>query len=58
MPIVAQRVGVDLVAVDVSDPQERLWMESVLCPEWTTERKRLRAALSIRATQNLTNHHR
>jgi hypothetical protein len=53
IPRVAQRLGVDLVTVDTSDPLERLWMESVLCPEWTEERKRLKAALSVRIARDL-----
>jgi hypothetical protein len=49
IPIITERVGVDLVTVDVSDPLERLWMEAVIAPEWDKERDRLRAALSLRA---------
>lgn len=49
IPTVAERVGVDLVTVDVKNPLERLWMEAVLAPEWHSERERLRAALSLRA---------
>jgi hypothetical protein len=52
IPTVVERVGVDLVTVDVSDPLERLWMEAVLPPEWRSERERLRAALSIRAKRD------
>ncbi len=53
IPRIATRVGVDLVKVDPSVPLDRLWMEAVLYPEWTTERDRLRAALSIRANRGL-----
>jgi hypothetical protein len=53
MPFVAERVGVDLVKVDPSSPLDRLWMEAVLFPEWTAERKRLRDALTIRAARNV-----
>jgi hypothetical protein len=49
IPQVAERVGVDLVKVDASDPSERLWMEAMLCPEWTLEREHLKAALQVRA---------
>jgi hypothetical protein len=52
IPGVAERVGVDLVKVDASDPSERLWMEAMLCPEWTMEREHLKAALSVRAGRN------
>jgi hypothetical protein len=53
IPRVIERVGIDLVTVDTTDPLERLWMESVLCPEWTEERKRLKAALSVRVAREL-----
>ena len=53
MPKVAQRVGIDLVKVNPADPLEQLWMQAVLCPEWSTERARLKAALSIRTQRNL-----
>lgn len=53
MPEVAHRVGVDLVKMDLSDPNEHLWMQAVLLPEWKIERSRLKAALSIRAQRNL-----
>jgi hypothetical protein len=49
IPRVIERLGVDLVKVDASNPSERLWMEAMLCPEWTAEREHLRAALEIRA---------
>ena len=53
MPNVVHRVGVDLVKVDLSDPNEHLWMQAVIFPEWKSERDRLRGALSIRAQRNL-----
>jgi hypothetical protein len=53
IPRVAERVGVDLVKVDATDPQERLWMEAMLCPEWTQEREHLKAALAVRAGRKL-----
>lgn len=53
IPIISQRVGVDLVTMDVSDPLDRLWMQAVLCPEWTQERSRLKAALALRAEHDL-----
>lgn len=53
IPPIADRVGVDLVKMDPSSPDDRLWMEAVLYPEWTTERERLRAALSIRVARGL-----
>lgn len=53
VPEVRERLGIDLVAVDPSDPQDRLWMEAMLCPEWKTERAQLRNALSVRAGKQL-----
>jgi hypothetical protein len=53
LPPVAERLGVDLVAIDAADPSERLWMEAMLCPEWTAERERLKVALSIRTAHRL-----
>ena len=52
IPEVVDRVGVDLVTIDASDPLERLWMEAALCPEWIEERERLRAALAVRAAHH------
>lgn len=51
IPHVARRVGIDLVTVDCSDPDERLWMEAMLFPEWQVERSRLRKALALQATR-------
>jgi hypothetical protein len=51
LPPVAERVGVDLVTVDCSDPDARLWMEAMLCPEWHEEREHLRKALTLRAAR-------
>lgn len=53
MPTIGERVGIDLVKVNVADPLERLWMEAVLFPEWMSERERLKAALSIRTQRDL-----
>jgi hypothetical protein len=53
IPVIAARVGVDLVKVDASDPSERLWMEAMLCPEWTAEIANLKAALALRASRNI-----
>jgi hypothetical protein len=56
IPRIAQRVGVDLVKMDPTSPQDRLWMESVLYPEWNVERERLRQALSIRVRHDVRTH--
>jgi hypothetical protein len=53
IPAIARRVGVDLVYMDVSKPDERLWMEAVLAPEWTEELVRLRQALELRRQRDL-----
>ncbi|HEY6925499.1 MAG TPA: DUF2332 domain-containing protein, partial [Steroidobacteraceae bacterium] len=53
IPSIAERVGIDLVKMDPSLPEHRLWMEAVLYPEWTVERERLRAALAIRQQRGL-----
>jgi hypothetical protein len=53
MPAIAHRAGIDLIEVNCSDPQERLWMEAMLFPEWVEERMRLRKALALRADTRL-----
>ena len=56
IPQIAQKVGVDLVKMDASSPLDRLWMQAVLYPEWNVERQRLKAALTIRASQDVKTH--
>lgn len=51
IPPVVERVGVDLVTVDCSDPDERLWMDAQISPEWREERERVRKALTLRAAR-------
>lgn len=51
VPHVANKVGIDLVTVDCADPDERLWMEAMLFPEWHVERARLKMALVLQATR-------
>jgi hypothetical protein len=53
IPLVKHRVGVDLVRVDCSDPDGRMWMEAMLAPEWHVERARLRNALTLRAGRDI-----
>jgi hypothetical protein len=53
IPQIVEKVGVDLVTIDIHDPMERLWMEAVLCPEWKSERKNLEAALQLRVATQL-----
>lgn len=52
IPPVVERVGVDLVTVDCSDPDQRLWMEAQISPEWREERERVRKALALRAARS------
>lgn len=52
-PSIARRVGIDLIEVDCSSAEERLWMEAMLFPEWIEERRRLRTALAFRADMPL-----
>lgn len=51
IPHVANKVGIDLVTVDCSNPDERLWMEAMLFPEWHAERARLKKALILQAAR-------
>jgi hypothetical protein len=53
VPPVAERVGVDLVTIDCSDRNERMWMEAMLCPEWHQERERLRKAVTLRSARKV-----
>ena len=51
VPLVAEKIGVDLVTVDCSDPDARVWMEAMLFPEWRDEREHLKKALLLRAAR-------
>lgn len=53
VPPVAQKIGVDLVTMDCSDPDTRLWMEAMLSPEWHEERDHLRKALALRSAREI-----
>lgn len=53
IPPVRYRVGIDLVKVDCSNPDGRMWMDAMLAPEWRIERARLRKALSLRADRDV-----
>ena len=46
---VASRTGLDLRPVDVSDPDQRLWLEALIWPEHHERRRRLAAALEVAA---------
>jgi hypothetical protein len=47
MPSVADRVGVDLAPVDLSDDDQVRWLEAFVWPEAHGDRERLRAAIAI-----------
>lgn len=49
-PYVQRRVGIDKNPVDMNDPDDVRWLESLIWPEQTERRRRLRAALRVRAT--------
>ncbi|WP_250444513.1 DUF2332 domain-containing protein [Actinotalea sp. C106] len=47
MPEVVWRAGIDLAPVDVTDPDARAWLETLVWPEHEDRRSRLRAALAV-----------
>lgn len=49
-PYVQRRVGIDINPIDVSDPDDVRWLESLIWPESAERRKRLRVAVRIRRT--------
>ncbi len=49
MPRIARRAGVDLRPIDPRSPSERRWLEAMLPPDWTEERRALSACLGLRA---------
>ena len=50
LPQVAWRAGLDLNPIDVNDPPETAWLETLVWPEQTARLARLRAAMAIAAT--------
>lgn len=50
---VLSRTGLDLNPIDVSDPDERLWLDALIWPEHVERRRRLRAALEAREKVDL-----
>ena len=50
LPQVAWRTGLDLNPIDVNDPAEAAWLETLVWPEQTDRLVRLRAAMTIAAT--------
>jgi hypothetical protein len=49
VPQIHQRVGIDLNPVNALDPAERLWIDALIPPDMTEERRQIRAALDLRA---------
>jgi hypothetical protein len=50
LPQIVWRAGLDLNPIDVKDPAEAAWLETLVWPEQTARLKRLRAAMAIAAT--------
>jgi hypothetical protein len=49
-PYVQRRVGIDKNPVDLNDPDDLRWLESLIWPEQVERRRRLRSAVRVRAT--------
>jgi hypothetical protein len=47
LPLVAWRAGLDLSPVDLQDPAQSAWLETLVWPEHTARLERLRAAMRI-----------
>lgn len=47
VPVIADRVGVDLNPIDATDPDERLWLRALIWPENTTQAALQDAALKV-----------
>ncbi len=47
LPKVAWRMGIDLHPINVSDPEERLWLRALVWPENTERAERLQEALHL-----------
>ena len=54
IPKLGPVVGIDLNPVSAADPIERRWIEALYAPDMVEERRRLRAALDLRARTPLT----
>ncbi|MBM2616650.1 DUF2332 domain-containing protein [Actinoplanes sp. LDG1-06] len=49
LPEVVWRAGIDLNPLDITDPDDRAWLEALIWPEHDDRRERLRAAAEIAA---------
>lgn len=47
LPEIVWRAGIDLYPLDVADPADMLWLETLVWPEQDERRERLRAAIEI-----------
>ncbi len=50
MPKIVWRAGIDLNPLDVDDPDDRNWLETLIWPEQTERLARIRAAIEIART--------
>ncbi|MGD2060933.1 MAG: DUF2332 domain-containing protein [Acidimicrobiia bacterium] len=50
---VLSRTGLDLVPIDPTDPEERLWLEALVWPEQSDRRQRLRSATGLASSVDL-----
>ncbi|WP_062290120.1 DUF2332 domain-containing protein [Demequina phytophila] len=53
-PAFATRTGLDLAPVDATDPEQAAWLEALVWPEQTDRLERLRAAIALRASADIT----
>ncbi|HEY5889083.1 MAG TPA: DUF2332 domain-containing protein [Acidimicrobiia bacterium] len=47
---ILSRIGIDLNVVDVSDQDQRMWLDALIWPEHAERRARLRTAIEVAAT--------
>jgi hypothetical protein len=47
LPTIVWRAGIDLEPLDVNDPRDAVWLETLVWPEQHERRERLRAAIAI-----------
>lgn len=52
-PEIASRVALDINCIDVTNPEELLWLEALIWPEQTERRELLKEAVKIRSQHDL-----
>ena len=52
LPDVVWRAGIDLAPLDVTDPDDRRWLETLAWPEEHDRRERIRSAVDIRSRRS------